>query len=150
MTSEEAVAGTLAWARAVIPELIAAYDHVPTVKSDGLPDLVVELQRSGVDMGGSDRFRFWDVQQRAIYFCEMELSFMVDNTDTDAAATQLRGFENRLLMAVMGDPTLGNHVPFASPLIEFDFTGPFVEYEDGTRGREMTMTIAVGDLVESK
>ena len=149
MTSEEAVQRIVAWLDQVLPELTTAYDHVPTSKGNGLPDCVVELQRSGVDMGGSDRFRFWDIQQRAIYFCEVEASFMVDNSDTDAAATQLRNFENRLLMGVMRDPTLGNRVPFASPLVEFDFTGPFVEYEDGTRGREMTMTIAVGDLVET-
>lgn len=149
MTSDDAIVNLAQWAQVVLPELTAVYDYVPSAKSDGLPDCVVELIRSGVDMGGSDRFRFWDIQQRAIYFCECALSFMVDNSVAQTAAEQLRGMENRLLMAVMGDPTLGNRVPFASPLVEFDFTGPFVEYEDGTRGREMTMTLAVGDLVES-
>ena len=149
MTSQEAATSLCAWAKAVVPELVAAYDHVPAAKSEGLPDLVVEVQRTGVEMGGSDRFRFWDIQQRAIYFIEAELSFMVANADPEAAATMLRDLENRLLMAVMTDATLGHRVPFASPLVSFDFTSPFVEYADGTRGREMTMTIAVGDVVES-
>jgi len=149
MTSEDAITKIVEWAQEVVPELVAAYAHVPTVKSEGLPDLVAELRSTGVGMGGTDRFRFWDIQQRAIYFVEADLSFMVDNSDQQAAAQQLREFENRLLMGVMGDPTLGKRVPFCSPLVEFDFTSPFVEYEDGTRGREMTMTLAVGDLVES-
>lgn len=148
MTSNDATQNLVEWARETLPELQAVYDHVPATKSDGLPDMVAEVARTGVDMGGSERFRFWDIQQRAIYFVEAELSFMVDNSDTAAAATQLRDFENRLLMGVMEDPTLGKRVPFASPLVSFDFTSPFVEYEDGTRGREMTMTLAVGDVVE--
>lgn len=149
MTSEQAVNAVADWARSLVPELVAAYEYVPTVKSEGLPDLVVEQRVTGVAMGGNDRFAYWDIQQRAIYFVEASLSFMVDNRDPQAAAQQLRDFENRLLMGVMNDPTLGSRVPFCSPLVEFDFTSPFVEYEDGTRGREMTMTLAVGDLVES-
>ena len=149
MTSNDATARIVEWARAVLPELTAAYDHVPLGKTNALPDLVAELRTTGVGMGGTDRFRFWEIQQRAIYFCEFVLSFMVDNDAPEVAAETLRDFENRLLMAVVGDPTLGARVPFASPLVEFDFTSPFVEYEDGTRGREMTMTIAVGELVEA-
>lgn len=148
MTSEEATQSIVTWAKEMLPELAVVYDHVPSAKSDGLPDCVCEVARTGVDMGGSERFRFWDIQQRAIYFIEAELSIMVDNSDTQAAAAQLRDFENRLLMGVMNDPTLVGRVPFASPLVSFDFTSPFVEYDDGTRGREMTMTLAVGDVVE--
>ena len=77
------------------------------------------------------------------------MSFMVDNALTDQAAAQLRDFEARLLESVLKDATLGGRVPIASPQMEFDFTAPFVEYEDGTKGREMTMTIAVGHLVEA-
>ncbi len=149
MTSDDASQAVTEWITERVPALIGTYDHVPAEKAMGLPDAVVQILRTGVQMGGGERFAFWDIQQRAIYAVEMEVSFMVDNSDTQAAAALLREWENTLLMGVMGDPTLGGRVPFASPLVEFDFTAPFVEYEDGTRGREMTMTLAVGDLVEA-
>ena len=133
----------------VLPELVATYDHVPSYKPGGLPDVVVEAARTGLDDIAATRFRFWRIQQRSVYYVEASLSFMVDNADTAAAAAQLRDFEARLFASVIGDATLGGRVPIASPVVEFDFTSPFVEYEDGTKGREMTMTIAVGDLVEA-
>jgi hypothetical protein len=147
--SNEAVAAVAAWAQATIPALTGAYDHVPVSKEMAMPDVVVEVQRSGVRRSGGDLFAAWDLQQALIYVVELELSFMVDNADTQAAAQQLRDFETATLLAVLADPTLGDRVPFASPLVEFDFTGPYVEYEDGTKGREMRMTLAVGDLVEA-
>jgi hypothetical protein len=137
------------WAQEVLPELVGAYVELPGEKNLGLPDVIVEIQRSGVREGGGDAFRRWSIQQALLYVADMELSFMVDNSDYSAAAAQLRDFEARLLTSVMSDQTLGGRVPFVSPLVEFDFTGPYVEYEDGTKGREMRMTLAVGDLVEA-
>jgi len=148
VTSEDARQAVLAWVEEAIPELEASYDHVPSGKG-ALPDVIVEATRTGIEMGGGERFACWQLQQRAIYFVECSVSFMVDNSDTKAAASLLHSIEERLVAGVLADATLGSRVPFASPLVEFDFTTPFVEYEDGTRGREMTMTLAVGDLVEA-
>lgn len=151
MTLEEAVTALSAWLPTVAPELTdKVYNHVPGPKPLGLPDCVIEVARTGIEEVGSTRFRFWDIQQKWVYFVEVSLSFMVDNADTDAAATYLRDLENRLLMGILANPTLDGGVPFASPAVSFDFTAPFVEYEDGTKGREMTMTLAVGDLVEAQ
>ena len=79
---------------------------------------------------------------------DLELAFMVDNQDPEAAATSLRSYRDLLSAAVRATPDLGGRVPFRSPFVSFDFTPPFVEYEDGTTGREMTMQLTVGDLVE--
>lgn len=148
MTSEEATVALAAWAQEILPELLTAYDAVPDAKPEGLPDCVVEVARTGVLPPGDTRFALYQLQQALVYSCEANVSFMVDNADPFAAARLLRSFEDRLIKAALGDPTLGGRVPFSSPQIEFDFTSPLVEYGDGTRGREMTMTIAVGDLVE--
>lgn len=150
MDSEAAVTALVAWVPTVIPEVAGrVYDHVPAAKPLGLPDVVIESARTGIEPGGSGRFAFWQLQQAVIYFVEASVSVMVDNDDTALAARLLRSMEARLLRSVLEDTTLGQRVPFTSPLVEFDFTGPYVEYEDGTRGREMTMTLAVGDLVEA-
>lgn len=151
LTSEDAVQAIKAWLPTVAPELTdKVYDHVPGPKPLGLPDCVIEVTRTGIEETGSTRFRFWDIQQKWVYFVEVSLSFMVDNADTQDAAGYLRDLEHRLVLGVLQNPTLDNAVPFASPLTSFDFTAPFVEYEDGTKGREMSMTLAVGDLVEAQ
>lgn len=150
MNSEVLVQALKTWVEATLPELTSVYDHVPALKPTGLPDAVVEVSTSGVRDAADTRFRYWGaLQQRDVYFVEAAVSFMVDNSDTEAAAATLRRYESTLLASVLQDATLGSRVPFASPFVEFDFTSPFVEYADGTRGREMSMTIAVGDLVET-
>jgi len=150
MTSESVLQAARTWAASVVTDVgDRHYDHIPTRKSLGLPDLVIELRRTGIAISGGERFAAWDVQQAVIRYYELGLSFMVDNSDTAAAATALRGYENDLTMSVLSDPSLGSRVDFVSPLIEFDFTAPFVEYADGTRGREMSMTMSVGELVEA-
>lgn len=136
------------WASEVLPELAAGYDFVPASKPDPLPDVIVEVVRTAVAANGAEHFPFWQLQQRHVEVYECSLAFMVDNIDPSAAATQLRNFRDRLRDRALADETLGGRVPFRSPFISFDFSPPFVEYEDGTKGREMTMTLTVGDLVE--
>lgn len=150
MTSGEAIQALAEWVTEKLPQLAFIYDHAVLAKPEGLPDCVVELRRTGISPPNDTRFSFWDIQARAVYFVEADLSFMVDNGDTEAAAMELREFEQTLLVGVTQEPTLGSRVPFASPQVDFDFTAPFVEWSDGTKGRVMTMTIAVGDLVEAQ
>jgi hypothetical protein len=90
------------------------------------------------------------IEQALLMVYTMQLSFMVDNGDPQAAARLLRDLSDRLLDAALDDGTLGGRVPFVSPSISFDFSTPYVEYEDGTFGREMTMSLSVGGLVQEE
>jgi hypothetical protein len=148
MNAETLPNDIVTWVSGVLPELAAAYDFVPASKPDPLPDVIVEVIRTSVVADGGEVFPFWQLQQRHVEVFEVSLAFMVDNQDPEAAATQLRNFRDRLRDAVLPDETLSGAVGFRSPFVSFDFTPPFVEYEDGTKGREMTMTLTVGDLVE--
>lgn len=143
-------AALLTWANGVIPELNGSYDYIPASKPEALPDIICEVARTRVQMGGGDEFPMWNIQQQAVEVYECSLAIMVDNADPQAAAAQLRRFRDLLAAAALTDETLAGEVPFRSPLISFDFTPPFVEYEDGTKGREMTMTLTVGDFVEAE
>lgn len=148
--SNAIVAGVAEWLALQLAELEGRiYDHVPARKPLGLPDAVVELARSATRIGGGEQFAMFDIQQALMYTADVDVSFMVDNADTAAAAHQLRDFESRLIRAVLSDADLGGRVTCVAPELAFDFASPYVEYEDGTKGREMTMTITVGDLVEA-
>lgn len=148
MNTETLPGALVEWAREIITEIEAGYDYVPAAKPDPMPDVIVEVIRTIVHADGAEVFPFWQLQQRDVEVYECSLAFMVDNTDPAAAASQLRNFRDRLTAAVLAEATLGDRVPFRSPYVSFDFTPPFVEYEDGTKGREMTMVLTVGDLVE--
>jgi hypothetical protein len=141
--------GVLAWVRAVLPELQGGYDHLPAAKDQNLPDAVCDLERTELVQGGSDdRFPYYQLQQAVVAAHTCSVSLMVDNADPKAAADQLKDFGGRLLTDFIAEPNLRGNVPFRSPYCSFDYTPPFVEYADGTRGREMTMTLTIGDLVE--
>jgi hypothetical protein len=146
VTGDEVAGGVVAWARDVLPDLLAGYDYTVSMK-DRLPDVVVDFTGVGVRRTDVD-FPYVDLQQTLIVRHDLMLSFMVDNTDPEAAASQLRAFADALLLSILQDGTLGGRVPFVSPYVTFDYTPPFVQYADGTEGREMTMTLSVADPVE--
>lgn len=149
MTAEDAPGKLIDWVEAVIPELAHSYDYVPASKPEGLPDLIVEVARTELERDGAERFGVMNLQQVFLDVYTCNLSIMVSNDDPAAAALTLRQFRDRLIADARSNPTLRGNVLVASPYMVADFTQPFVEYEDGTRGREMTLTIEVGDPVEA-
>lgn len=145
-TTTNTTAALVAWARETISELQEGFGYLPEGKG-ALPDVVCELLTSGISVNDGS-FPFAQIQQAWLRVWEYELSFMVENDDTQAAAELLEDFTDRLVAAALQDVTLGGRVEFISPELAFDLTPPFVEYPDGTRGREMTMQISVGALIE--
>jgi hypothetical protein len=131
-----------------VPDLEAGYPYAPATKPEPMPDVVVTLIRTFVQQGPGDAFTVWQLQQQLVEAYEYQLSFTVENLDPSLAAEQLRAFRDQLIEAVLLQPTLKGRVPFRSPFASFDFDPAFVEYEDGTTGREMTMTLTIGDLAE--
>ena len=147
MTSQAIAEGLIAWARDVLSELETGYVYVTGTKIGKLPDVMADLEQLEVVRDHPD-FPMHNLQQRMIQRTPARMSFMVDNSDQEAAAVLLRDFADRLLDSAKSDGTLAGRVPFVSPFLRFDFTPPFVVYEDGTKGREMQLQITVGDLVE--
>jgi hypothetical protein len=146
VTSDEIVNGVGDWLTDLHPELMRYYAFSPTSKGD-LPDVVIEIEGAGVRFG-DETFPIRAIQQALIERWDLTASFMVLNEDPEGAASLLRTFADRCVTDVLSDSTLRGRVPFVSPFVTFDYTPPFVEYADGTRGREMSMTLSVGQLVE--
>jgi len=147
LTHDQVVVKLLDWARVTLPTLQGGYSYVPAAKTANLPDVVCEVNTSLVTDSDPD-FPWEDIQQTWIMVYRCQLSFMVDNGDPKAAAEQLRGFADALRVEALKDRTLGSRVPARSARFSFTWSPPFVEYEDGTKGREMSLELAIADPIE--
>lgn len=149
MTETEIVTAVVAWVADTIPEVAAnTYDYIPSGKAKGLPDVAVDIVTTEVVREDPD-FQLMALQQVVLSIRRMGLSFMVsagvDEADARNATLQLRTFVDRMRAALLEDHTLGGRVPLASPFLLVDYEPAFVEYADGTRGREVTVQMAVAE-----
>lgn len=149
MSQQEIAEGVAAWVVDVCdPAVATSYAYVPEAKPGPMPDVVIDIlaRKSAVD---DPLFPMWQIQQKWIRVWTVEASIMVDNSDRAAAAEQLNDYVDQLEAEAMKDGSLGGRVQMISPFFSFDLSHPFVEWGDGTRGREMSMTLAVGELMEA-
>lgn len=152
MTNNEAVDAVVAWVVEHLPVLTDnTYNYVPAGKAKELPDVIGDLAGESIRQDDPD-FPLTGLQQVAIRRFDIGLSFMVESgADEEGAAEatgQLRAQVETLAMALLQDSTLGGRVDLASPFVfEADYTPPFVEYEDGTRGREATVHLAIAERI---
>lgn len=153
MNENDVALAVTAWTQDVIPELQGA-SHFITAEKNGLPDVVVDTSEKNVVLRDPRFPQLSEVEQIALRVFEVDLAFMVESTASPDAAVaqaeteQLRDFGKRLEASLLSDVTLGGRVPVTSPLFAINYRLPFVEYADGTRGRQMTMAIAVADPIE--
>ena len=134
------------WALETCPTIVGSYDYAALGKTQGLPDIVVEVERA-VTAIGDPRFPYAQIQQTWLRVYELVASIMVDNGDPQAAAFDLREFSRDLATAARRDPSLGGRVFLTSPAIESDFLPQFVQYPDGSEGRQLQVRLAVCHLL---
>lgn len=135
------------WSREVLPALLVGAHYLPDTKTQ-LPDVAVDVEEKSIALS-DPRFPTAMFQQVAIRVFEVVCVFMVENSpgSAEAETEQLRSFGADLERSLLSDGTLGGRVPIASPLMSFDYRLPFVQYPDGTRGRQMTLSFPVGETV---
>lgn len=154
MSTDEVAVAVVAWARAVLEELEEGRSWL-TAQKTKLPDVVADVAEKTINLADA-RFPSLDIQQVALRVLEVEMAFMVEH-DAEAAAAdraeteQLRDFADRLETSLIGNNTLGGRVFCASPVgMSFNFRLPFVQYADGTRGRQMTLSFAVAEPIQPR
>jgi hypothetical protein len=146
-TAQEHFSAVTAWVRETCPAIIGWYDYATPGKDMGLPDVVVEVELFA-NRRNDERFPYAQMQQVLVRVYDMVVSIMVDDTDPRGAALALRAFAGTIADAVLADASLGGRVFLASPELEADFVPQFVVYEDGVRGRQVQIRLAVAQLVQ--
>lgn len=151
MTENEVAIAVTEWARETLPELNAGY-HWLSASKGRLPDVMVDVDEK-TRMAEHPAFPGVRIQQADLRVFELTLALMVEAGDGDTAdkdeTEQLRAFGAALEEALIEDASLGERVPMAAPSAVFNYRLPFVQYDDGTRGRQMTVTMFVAEPVRS-
>lgn len=145
--TQDILDGVRDWVLDVL-DITSGYSYVPATKPLALPDVVVDLTDKSITRQDA-KFPMRHLQQGWLRIWDVTASIMVDNSDPEAAAETLNTYADQLEASLMGDGSLGSRVPFVSPYFTFDFSAPFVQYHDGTKGREMSVGLSVGELVEA-
>jgi hypothetical protein len=151
MTENEVAEAVAAWAVETLPELNASYHYLSASKG-ALPDVMVDVDEK-TRVAEHPAFPGVRIQQADLRVFELTMALMVESGDGPTAdkdeTEQLRDFGSRLETALVADATLGERVPMAAPAAVFNYRLPFVQYDDGTRGRQMTVTMFVAEPVRS-
>lgn len=158
MTEREVALAVEQWINEVIPALERSYPYVTAGKAN-LPDAMIDVQEKSITRGkGDERFPWAELQQRTLKVFDIQVSLMVDRGDVatpderekadELGTVQLQEFGAELEDALLSQPTLGDRVQMASPYHNANYALPFVKYADGTRGRQMTFSMSVGELVD--
>lgn len=147
MTEQEVSEAVAAWVQATCPDIETSYSYPVASKLGALPDVVAFCSRKAVGPNHPE-FPFSELQQVWMRVFNVEVSIMVEaDGDGETAHQQLQTFGAALEASLEQDATLGGQVEMTSPQAEFDYSTPFAEYDDGTRGRLLFVTLTVGELV---
>lgn len=155
MTPKEVAQAVMAWADATLPELAQAYDHATEGKA-GFPDAGVEIAELEYSdrVGADERLPFeQSIAQVGSRLYRIQLLIVVDGKlPGQGAADKLYEYCGALAAAAKADVTLGNRVARISRRFSFNFhpDAPYVEFDDGSTGRRMTMNLVVSDPTTPK
>lgn len=153
MTEGEVVEAVVEWVAEIVPAVAEnTYTYLPAGKAKGLPDVAVDIVTSEIVREDQD-FQLMALQQVVLHVRRLALSFMVESGVTEeqakGATDTLRSFFDALVAGALADHTLGGRLALASPFLTVDYEPAFVEYADGTRGREMTVQLAVAEPLQA-
>jgi hypothetical protein len=138
------------WATETCPTFKGSYDHDPDAKTQPLPDVAAFVANESE--GASDptlglEIADFGIQQANLHTLRATLLLMVEPDDAGAATEQLQGFVRDLAASVRADRTLGGRVPATSPFWQASYEPPFVEFDDGTKGRAATFSLVIAELI---
>lgn len=133
------------------------FPYPQATKTAELPDVASAVDGSRIQQGpDGDDFPLVALQNAWVNTFTVGFSIMVEQGDGEAAAAaaqaEVYGYAKALREAIVVDVTLGGELDaqagqFASPVIAFDFSEPFVEYDDGTRGRITPGTVRIAEAI---
>lgn len=149
MTTAELATALEEWAIAELPDIKGSYDFPTAEKTQPLPDVAIEVDGVNTSLNPPDASleAMFAIQQTAMRTWVVRLLLMVKPEPGDVASQQLAGFVDKLQASLMSDGTLGGRVSWTSKETRGSFTPPFVQFDDGTRGRAATLEITVGEPI---
>lgn len=147
MKANEVATAVESWVNEVVTDLEASYPYVSATKG-ALPDAMIDVQ-SAVQVEGPDvRFPYSELQQRLLRVFDVQITIMVADASAAEDTLLLQTWGAELQESLLALPTLKDRVQMASPLCTLDFSLPFIQYPDGTRGRQFALSLSVAELID--
>jgi len=161
VNEQDVAVAVKAWLEETLPDLAIVYPHI-TAGKGALPDAAIDVQAKRIVPADLENFPFRQLEQSWLRVFPVEVSILTALEPTDPEASieeqsadveereqaQLRGFGAAIEDAIFEDTSLGDRVYMCSPRIEIDYAAPFVEYDDGTRGRQMAASIVICETID--
>lgn len=130
------------------PELIGKYEFPPEYKDQKLPDVACEITDVSIrEVNTEPGFNLESIEQRRMRVYSIELMFMTPPDPPDLATFALYDFID-LLTTNLESGGLKNQYYFVSRTYQANFRPAFVEFDDGTRGRQATLALEVGERIK--
>lgn len=145
MKTEDVLLAAEAWATEVVPEL-SSYPMAPKDIGKALPLVFSEPQDDRVSVADDDFPIAY--QQTLMRVWTITLRILVDPAEAWTATQTLAGYVDDLGAALRAPShNLGGRVESVLPTYTADYDPPEVQTNDGTRARQVTMTITIGEQV---
>lgn len=134
----------------VMPELEGSYDYSTDEQYKGLPDVAIEVQDLSVGAVpvSSNLRQIQQIEQARTFTWNVQILIIVPPEPAADADTALKDLTDRFISRVLLDKTLGGRVSWVGDSPRASFLPPFVEFEDGTQGRFVTLYLQVGQMTE--
>lgn len=143
MNDQELAEAVTAWAVEVIEDLNNPFDYATEEITVRFPTAEFEVGRTQHGRADATRFPFEQIEQVEHKVSECSLMCVVDPLPSRDASETLRGYVALLEAAARQDPTLGDRVERIGKDFGFDYDPPYVVFDDGTEGRQVTMNLTV-------
>lgn len=141
-----------AWAVSVIPELETSFDHAESEHAEGFPDIAVEVTNTHISDGITTDSRLAKLQQvqqkKRVQIFDLELILVTKPEPAHDAEDFLKDKTDALIDSALSrtEPTTSGFYFNMSP--RRNFRPPMVEFDDGSRGRIVTLYLQVGKPME--
>lgn len=152
ISTEDTVEAVSEWAVATLPELTdKSYAYATGDRVLGLPDIAVEIvdYSVNVDVASGTLRQIQQIEQIRLKVTNLELILVVPPNPPSEADKALKDFSDRLVDALLKDKTLGGRVSWAGNTPRVSFRPPYVEFDDGTQGRIVTLYLQIGQQLEA-
>lgn len=139
------------WVAETCPGISTTYDHEPKAKTS-FPEVSAVIKTvTHADAPQQPANQLQQIEQARAKVYEADLVIIVDPEPPDGADDALKGFADALADAAEADGTLGERVFGIGPRFSFDFhpDTPLLEFDDGSRGRRMTASFTVAELMQT-
>lgn len=135
------------WAAGLVNLDDNKYSFPAEYKDKGLPDVACELVRVRVRQDADDPgWRVESVEQKRLRLYEVEIIFMVPPDPPQEATEALTDYIDTVTVNLENNG-LKDKYHLVDANYTANFRPPFIEFDDGTRGRQVTLQLTVGERI---